>query len=185
MTEHGAPPMDPDTSEADVLQLEFARQQGRAYGQALWHMTNRVANDGGELEAGHYRVGYGVEEAEGMYEWHGGELVWREPHDANVHLEISVRDAGDGRFVPGLCVFATLVTPDGDDLGTHEQPLLWHPMLYHYGRNWRVPADGEYTLRVRVEPPTFMRHDRINGQRFMDPVEVEFESVWVERGAES
>ena len=37
-----------------------------------------------------------------------------------------------------------------------------------------VPADGEYTLRVRVEPPTFMRHDEVNGRRFTEPVDVEF-----------
>jgi len=47
-------------------------------------------------------------------------------------------------------------------------------MIYHYGRNWTVPMDGEYTSRVRVEPPTFMRHDEVNGRRFTEPVDVEF-----------
>jgi hypothetical protein len=41
-------------------------------------MTTEVAGDGGEQEAGHYRIGYAVEEAEGMYEWVDGGLVWRE-----------------------------------------------------------------------------------------------------------
>jgi uncharacterized protein involved in high-affinity Fe2+ transport len=93
-----------------------------------------------------------------------------------------VRDAGDGRFVPGVRVCATLVDADGNEVGTHEQPLLWHPMIYHYGRNWELPSDGRYTLRVRVEPPTFMRHDEVNGRRFTVPVEVEFRDVKVERG---
>ena len=48
--------------------------------------------------------------------------------------------------------------------------------------NWTVPADGEYPLRVRVEPPTFMRHDEVNGRRFTEPVDVEFRGVKVERG---
>ncbi len=77
-----------------------------------------------------------------MYEWRDGELVWHEPQDENVHLEISVRDAGDGRFVPCVRVIATLIHADGTEVGTHEQPLLWHPMLYHYGRNWRVARGG-------------------------------------------
>ena len=67
-------------------------------------------------------------------------------------------------------------------MGTHEQSLLWHPMIYHYGRNWTVPSDGEYTLRVHVDPPTFMRHDEVNGRRFTEPADVEFEGVKVERG---
>ena len=181
MTEH-KPPMDPNTSEADARQLELARKQGDAYGAALRHMTGEVAHDGGEQEAGHYRIGYAIEEAEGMYEWRDGELVWREPGEDNLHVEVAVRDAADGRFVPSVKVTATLVDPDGNEVGTHEHPLLWHPMLYHYGRNWQVPADGEYTLRVRVEPPTFMRHDEVNGCRFREPAEVEFTGVKVARG---
>jgi hypothetical protein len=55
-------------------------------------------------------------------------------------------------------------------------------MIYHYGRNWTVPMDGEYTSRVRVEPPTFMRHDEVNGRRFTELIDVEFRGVKVERG---
>ena len=68
--------------------------------------------------------------------------------------------------MPCLKVTGTLIDPDGNEVGTHEHELLWHPMIYHYGRNWTVPADGEYTLKVHIEPPTFMRHDEINGCRF-------------------
>jgi uncharacterized protein involved in high-affinity Fe2+ transport len=57
-------------------------------------------------------------------------------------------------------------------------------MIYHYGRNVSVPSDGAYTLRVHVDPPTFMRHDETNGCRFTAPVDVEFEGVDVERGSD-
>jgi hypothetical protein len=175
--------MDPDTSEATKRQLDLAREQGDAYGRALEHMTGDVAHDGGEQEAGHFLVGYAVEEAEGMYEWTDGGLVWRDPAEGeNLHLEVAVRDASDGRFVPGVKVTATLSDPDGDEVGPHELPLLWHPMIYHYGRNVSVPADGIYKLRVHVDPPTFMRHDETNGCRFTEPVDVEFDRVEVERG---
>jgi Fe2+ transport protein len=178
------PPLNPNTSEADPEQLRLALAQGQAYGHALEHMTTTVAHDGGEQEAGDYSVGYAVEEAEGMYEWVDGRLRWRDPNGENLHLEISVRDRSDGRFVPGVRVLATLIGPDGEEIGTHEQPLLWHPMIYHYGRNWAVPVDGRYTLRVNVEPPTFMRHDEVNGCRFIDPVQVEFTDVNVALGSD-
>ncbi|MEA2144074.1 MAG: hypothetical protein QOI64_2504 [Solirubrobacteraceae bacterium] len=176
------PPMDPTSSEADAKQLELARKQGSMYRQALDHMVANVAHDGGTKEAGDYIVGYAVEEAEGMYMWEDGELRWQDPEEENLHVEIAVLDASDERFVPCLTVTGTLIDPDGNEVGTHEHELLWHPMLYHYGRNWKVPADGEYTLKVHIDPPTFMRHDEINGCRFNEPVDVTFEGVKVERG---
>lgn len=176
------PPMDPDTSEATQKQLDLARAQGDAYKQALKHMATTVANDGGTAEAGDYLIGYAIEEAEGMYEWSDGELAWREPGETNLHVEVAVCDRADGRFVPGVRVFATLIDPEGAEVGTHEQPLLWHPMIYHYGRNWTVPSDGTYSLKVRVEPPTFGRHDEVNGKRFTTTEEVIFEGVEVKRG---
>lgn len=110
--------------------------------------------------------------------------MWHDPDGENLPVEIAVCDASDGRFVPGATVTGTLVDPDGNEVGTHEHPMLWHPMLYHYGRNWTVPADGYYTLHVRVDPPTFMCHDEINGRRFAEPVETTFKNVKVQRGAD-
>lgn len=182
MTQPHTPPMNPETSEATREQLDLAREQGEAYGRALEYMTGTVAHDGGQRPAGEYLVGYAVEEAEGMYEWADGDLVWHGPGESNVHVEVAVRDAGDGRFVPGLRVQATLIDPQGHEVGSHEQPLLWHPMIYHYGRNWTVPGDGDYTLRVHIDPPTFMRHDETNGRRFTEPVDVEFHPVKISRG---
>jgi hypothetical protein len=43
-------------------------------------------------------------------------------------------------------------------------------------------SDGRYRLRVRVEPPSFSRHDKTNGYRYLDAVEVEFENVEVKTG---
>lgn len=174
--------MDPSTDEASQEQLDAAKAQGDAFRQAVDLMTTKVAHDGGLQEVGEYVVGYAVEEAEGMYVWADGNLRWQEPEDENMHLEIVVCDASDGRFVPGLRVTATLSTEGGEEIGTHEQPLVWHPMLYHYGRNWSVPGDGRYRLRVVVDPPAFPRHDRVNGQRFSEQVTVEFDNVDVATG---
>jgi len=176
------PPMDPDTDEASERQLDLAHAQGAAYSRALAHMAQDVADDGGQQRAGEYVVGYAVEEAEGMYAWSDGELSWQGPGETNAHVEVSVQDGSDGRFVPCLDVTVTMVAPDGTQVGPHPQPMLWHPMIYHYGRNWTLPSDGTYTMRVHIDPPTFMRHDEVNGRRFTEPVDVEFTDVRVTRG---
>ncbi len=171
------------SDEATIDELQLALDQGMALQEAFQHMTKEVANDGNEVSAGDYHIGYAVEEAEGMYQMSNGKLEWMEPEEKNVHLEISVRDGADGRFVPALKVHATLIDEGGREIGTHEQPFLWHPWLYHYGRNWNVPGDGNYTLRVHIDPPEFGRHDKKNGLRYMEPVDVEFTNVKIKTGS--
>lgn len=177
------PPREP-SDEATREQLQLATEQGHQYKVALEHMTKKVADDGGEVAVGDYLVGYAVEKAEGMWMWHNGKLEWQEPSDENAHIEIAVRDGADGRFIPGLDVQVTLLDSDGEEIGTHTQPFLWHPWLYHYGRNWQVPGDGTYRLRVSIEPPRFMRHDEKNGKRYEKRETVEFDNVRIKTGQE-
>jgi hypothetical protein len=167
---------------ASSAQPSAAWAQGDAYGRALALVAGGFASDGGEQQAGDYLIGYAVADAEGTYEWVDRQLEWRDPVEENIHLRISVRDAGDGRFVPGLRVVATLIDPDEVPVGSHEHPLVWHPVLYHYGRNWLVTSDGEHVLRIEVDPPRFQRQDDVNGLRFMDRVAVEFPCVNIRRG---
>ncbi|NJL95302.1 MAG: hypothetical protein HC915_17070 [Anaerolineae bacterium] len=169
------------SDEATREQLELARQQGQALEAALRVMIQDEAH-GAERQVGDYRVGYAVEHAEGMYRLMAGELVWFEPQDENAHIEISVRDAADGRFIPGLNVRLTLLDENEQSVGTHEQPFLWHPWLYHYGRNWVLPGSGTYTLRVHIEAPEFGRHDKHNGQRYAESVDIAFPGVFIETG---
>lgn len=175
------PPMNPVTDEATARQLELARRQGDAYGAAVEHMVGDVAQGGSEQRAGDYLIGFAIEEAEGMYAMKGGELEWQEP-DGNLHVEIVVRDAADGRFVPSLDVAVTMLDSDGKELGTNTQDMVWHPMMYHYAHNWDLPGDGTYTLRVDVGPAQFRRHDEINGKRFAEAVSVTFDKVKVQTG---
>ena len=59
----------------------------------------------------------------------------------------------------------------------HQQPFIWHPWVYHYGRNWRVAEEGDYTLEISIKAPSFPRHDKKNGQRYADDVDVTFNNV--------
>jgi hypothetical protein len=163
------------SNEAEADQLDLARRQGQAYAAALRAMADE---DGiARTRAGDYLVAFTNEHAEGMYAYDGGELAWAEPGpQANTHLEVAVADGGDGRFVPELDV--TVAVLDGErELLSTRLPFLWHPFLYHYGGNAHLPGEGPYNVRVRIEPPTFMRHDPVNGKRYMEPVEVTFEGI--------
>lgn len=131
-------------------------------------------------QQGEYIVGFAQEEAEGLYRLTDGSFDWSEPADGeNCHLEVAV---ADGRFIPALSVQATLTGDDGETVGPVDLPLLWHPGLYHYGRNVQLPGDGSYDTEVSVEPPTVPRHDQKNGDRFGDSVTVRFEGVGVKTG---
>ena len=174
------PPMK-ESDEAKKEQLKLAQAEGDAYVKSLNEMVKKEAHDGAEKHAGNYIVAVAVEHAEGMYMLHDGQLEWMEP-DGNAHVEVSVRDAADNRFVPNLTVQLTLTGPNGQKVGTHEQEFIWHPWLFHYGRNWQVPGDGNYSIHVHIEPPKFMRHDKENGLRYADPVEVTFEKIGIETG---
>lgn len=168
------------SEEATTEQLQMAQRQGRVLEEALDHMMSEVVDDSQQVEAGPYLVAYAIEKAEGMWMPENGELVWHEPEEENIHLEVAVRDAADGRFIPGLTVHARFVDSQNNDAGMHEVPFIWHPWLYHYGRNWKVPKNGGYTLYVHIEAPTFHRHDPMNGNRYGQDVEVEFSPVKIQ-----
>ena len=176
------PPMDPNTDEASETQLELARNQGEAFRAALDHMIEEVAQTGVKKEVGDYVVAIAIEKAEGLYSLSGDELTWNEPDTENAHIEVAVSDASDGRLVPGLDVSVTVTAPDGKVLGPYSQDLVWHPMIYHYARNWTLPGDGTYSVKVEFDAPTFHRHDKVNGKRFTEPVSVVFNGVDIETG---
>lgn len=171
------------SEEVDERHLELARRAGDAYLEAADHMIEDVADAGARTTEGDYVVGFAQESAEGMYRMRDGGVEWVEPaEDANCHLEVLVASAADGRFLPGVTVRATMEDDEGTEVGPERIPFVWHPGVYHYGKNLEVPGDGTYSLTVEVEPPEFPRHDRTNGDRFAEPVEVHFEDVELTTG---
>lgn len=178
-------PPEKSSDEADRHQIAMAKTEGAAYHASLKYMAYEVADAGGQKHAGDYIVAYAQERAEGMYMFKDeGDLEWTEPEDENCHLEISVSDAGDQRFIPYLSITATLTPTGGPVIGPIEIPFLWHPGLYHYGRNIKVPGDGDYKLDVMIKPPEFMRHDKVNGKRYARTVKVTFDPVTIKTGKE-
>lgn len=180
-TQPQTPPSE-ETKAAKAHQHAHAHAQGDAYKTAVHEMINTVAHDGGEKHAGEFIVAYATEKGEAIYHLENGGLRLEEPESGQAHFEVSVRDAEDHRFVPGLDVTITVFGPDGAEVSTTRLPMLWHPWLYHYGANLDMPTDGDgYRLVVNVEAGTFGRHDKTNGRRYTNPVQVEFTNVKVAR----
>jgi hypothetical protein len=113
---------------------------------------------------------------EGRHEAAGAGLTWREPPPGTtVRLDIAVADAVDGRFVPGLTVYAALER-DGRTHAAQQCSFRWHPVMHRYGTDLRV-SDGVYDFTVRIAAPGFARLDRVAGQRYADPVVLRFPGV--------
>lgn len=177
-------PRSKPSDEATAEQLKLACKQGAAYQEALRYIIDKVVEQGGKQEADDYLIAFAQEKAEGMNHLDGdGELTWAEPDGENCHLEIAVCDKADQRFIPGLDIEATLISEAGVRIGPFTMPFLWHPGLYHYGRNITLPGSGMYTLRIRISPPNFGRHDKTNGKRYARTVEVEFAQVPLKAGS--
>lgn len=170
--------------EATGEHLNLERPQVDAYQKALEYMTQKDAH-GAQKRVGRFIVGFAVEHMEWSEGQRPSQIAWEGRQDENVHVEITIQDRTDGHFIPGLFVYATLVDEAGNEVGTLKQPFLSHPWQFHYGRNWKIPGEGRYTLRVRIEAPQFMRYDQANGTRFTRPIEVEFTDVDIKTGSRS
>ncbi len=130
--------------------------------------------------SGDYEISYRIEPAKPMYEFSAGKLEWKEPQDENIHLDLLVHDAADGRFVPGLHIVATLIDSRGGQAASNHLPFVWSPQENHYGSNMKVPQSGEYLLQVHVYPATFHRVDKEQGKRFVADVHLSFEGVRID-----
>ena len=174
------------SDEASAEGLRLAREAGDAYQRMVRYFLEHIADNGATTTQGDYRIGIAVEKAEPLWRHCGGELTLDEPaKTANQHLEVIVTDAGDGRFIPELDIVATLFADDGSTVGAWDLPFLWHPTMFHYGRNVSIPRSGRYSVRLSIAMPTFARHDKVNGKRYEKPVLVEFADLRLEAGREA
>lgn len=143
--------------------------------------TGETGRERAEKKAsGDYEITYRVGPAKGMYEFSAGKLEWKEPQDENVHLDLLVTDAVDGRPIPGLHIVATLLDTRGGRVASNHLPHIWDPQENHYGSNVKVPQSGEYLLQVHIFPATFPRTDKEQGKRFVADTHVQFEGVRID-----
>lgn len=125
-----------------------------------------------EQEAGGMLIGLIIEQAEPYAVWKGEKPMLKEPRpDETHHIEVVLRDASTKRVIPYARV--KLIMAKGGVVKV-EKALdpLWAEAFFHYGTNAALPEEGHYTITVRVDPPTFGRHEPFT--QFTHPVEATF-----------
>ena len=185
-------PVDPATLAGTPLSdAETDRSQADQAAKAALQNTLgtmfKTANDGKDRPMGDWNVAYAVEYAEGWWCCDPPSQMsytsqTESSAEANAHVEVCPRDARTGRFLPGLAVRATVLDAKGKAHGTKPVPFMWHPWLYHYGENWRVPHNGAYSIRVHIDPPAYRRYGRAAGDVLATPVDTTFDDVKIKTG---
>lgn len=164
-----------------IEKIKLATDQGETYELALEKMKEEDVHASIEFED--YIISVCCEKAEGMYMQHDNDLRWMIPHrEDNQHVEIVVQDKDDKRFLPGLNIFCTLYNEKMEEIAILNIPFIWHPFLFHYGMNCKIPGKGSYTVKVTVLKPMFHRHDEVMGKRYQNDVTVVLGPLILEPG---
>jgi hypothetical protein len=159
----------------------LALAQGDTYALALVEMQEEDVHASVEIED--YIISIACEDAEGMYMYNDGKLEWMIPHEGdNQHFEVVVQDKEDKRFIPGLEVHATLFDEHKKEVAKMEVPFIWHPFLFHYGINCKIPKAGKYTAEIFIKKPSFHRHDEEVGNRYANDVTITLGPVLLKPG---
>lgn len=172
-------------SELMEQHQNIARLPGKAFKHTLKDMYKQ-ANDGKDTVTGDYFVAVAVEYAEGWWHYAGDKFRYKveneESGKTNAHVEVAICDAKTTRFMHDMNIQATLYE-NSKLIGTKHEPFMWHPWLYHYGENWRVPmASKHYRIHVHFDPPPYKRYGRLYGKQFTKPVDIDFDDIHIKTG---
>lgn len=172
----------PNAEEIIHEQREQVERQGRDYEEALGVLKR--LNPHASKEVDDYLVSIVFEEAPGFYVLRPDEtLAWETPPaEDNAHFEVIVQDREDKRFIPQLDIRYRLFDDEGHLVVDKAPQFLWHPYVYHYGINGRIPREGNYVAEVTIMQPSFLRHDEVKGKRYRRTVTVRFDPVHVKQG---
>lgn len=176
----------PPLSEFMESQTALSKGAGNGFTNTLKVMYKQ-ANEGKDKVQGNYFIAFADEYSEGWWHYMNGKFMYMMQNDeggkTNAHIEIAVLDAATHRFLPDLNVSVTLYDKNKHSLGTKPIPFMWHPWLYHYGENWRIPATGkQYSVHVHAEAPAYKRYGKTMGNQFTMPVDVDFDNLTVKAG---
>lgn len=170
-----------NTGTVDSTAAMLAKLEGAALERPLVEMFSSVGVNGTQTRVGDYLAVVAIERAEGYWIPQGNDIKYTirvsQSAETNAHVEVGVRDALTGRFLPGLNVRATVLDRSGHEIGTKSQPFMWHPWIHHYGENWRVPSTGRYNVRAHADVPPYRRYSRSMANLFLTPVDVEIPNL--------
>jgi len=160
----------------------LAVAQGNTYSLALDEMKDEDAN--ASVKVDDYLISIACENAEGMYMYNvKGNLEWMIPKRGdNQHFEVVVQDKDDKRFIPALEIQAELLDENKKVAAEMIVPFIWHPFLFHYGINCKIPKAGKYYAKVQIKKPSFHRHDETYGKRYKKDVTVTLGPITLKPG---
>lgn len=166
--------------------VKLARDEGDAIAQPLTSMLRSAGTSGSQLHSGDYDVAVVVRGAQGAWRAQNKKLSYDEP-STNIgpvaHIDVSIRDAATGRFIPGLKVRVTILDSRRREIDTYLVPFMWHPWMNHYGLNVPVPGNGRYTVRVRADAPAFRRYGSTALKKFNKALDVSVRNIRFEARA--
>jgi hypothetical protein len=127
----------------------------------------------GVAEDGPFRFGLLYSLPSRFWELVGRTGYSREPTaEHSVHLMATVWDPETGLVLPEVGL-TTEISRDGELVAEEAvYAMVSQRMGFHYGDNFALPGDGDYTVRVRVGGLQLRRTGRFAG-RFGDPASVE------------
>ena len=151
---------------------DLAVAQGDTYALALDEMKEEDVS--ASIQVDDYIISLACEDAEGMYMYNSKDtLAWMIPEKSdNQHFEVVVQDKDDKRFIPGLEIHAQLLGENKKIVAEMVVPFIWHPFLFHYGTNCKIPKAGKYYAKIHIKKPPFHRHDEVYGKRYKKDVSV-------------
>ena len=176
---------DPENAANEEEWMPLAKAQGSAIKRAVDGMIAKTAMDGEQITYGPYLLTYAVEYAEGYWRYKNGKLLYNikveQSAEKNAHVEVAVFDALTGRMIPGFDVETTFLKGN-EQVASVAPTMMWHPWLYHYGNNFRVPKKGKYELLVKTSPPHVRRYGEEFGKKYGESIEQIFTDVDVQTG---
>jgi Fe2+ transport protein len=160
--------------------VDLARDEGEAVDRPLTALIAGPDASGSQVRSGDYKVAVVVQQDRGYWEARNGKLSYVNPDSSvgpTVHIDVIVRDATTGRFVPGLRLRATILNSRKKEIDTYTLPFMWHPWMNHYGLTVPTPGKGRYTIRVRAEAPDFRRYGNTALKKFNRAIDVSVRGV--------
>lgn len=163
----------------------LSKATGNAYLNTLQEMYKQ-ATDGKDTIAGDYFIAIADEYSEG-YWLYDNKFRYKAENEqsavTNAHIEVAVLDANTKRFIHSLHVVASIYDTKGKKINSMMEHFMWHPWLYHYGDNWRVPSSGKnYHIHVHIEPPAYRRYGKLYGKQFTQPADADFYNIEIKTG---
>ena len=136
----------------------------------------------GHRVVGDYLIAYMVEKPRSLQFLRGGKLMEEKLQKENAYIGVAVHSTSDYHFIDNLSVTVTVIDEMGNLIGKQQHLYHQRPELHHYGKNWILPGDGLFTLRVIIEDQDLKMEGSMKHISSSGLVEVEFNGVKIETG---